>query len=350
MNTPVNNSINRILIVGLGSIGKRHLKLARAMIPNADIRVLRHRYTNEIAEYSNGNFFSTEEVINFSPQIAVVANPATFHIQVAEILAEIGVHLLIEKPLSASIDKVSQLIATCKMKNLVLLTGYNLRFLNSLQYFKRCVQSGIIGNTLSVRCEVGQYLPSWRPGSNYEQGVSSQRELGGGALLELSHEIDYLRWIFGDFEWVSASLSKQSNLKIDVEDTVHMTIGFTPKVDGHQLIGVLSLDLVRQDAIRICTAIGEKGTLRWNGLNGSVSTFDTNEMKWHELLTLNESPDDSYRAEQYHFLKCVTDNNIPLITGEDGFKVLQIIEAARHSSLLQKRVVVNAMNDLGVIK
>jgi predicted dehydrogenase len=89
--------INRILIVGLGSIGRRHLRLARELIPNADIRVLRHQSTNELPEYSNGCFFSIEDAILFAPQIAVIANPAPFHIYTARKLAEIGVHLLIRK-------------------------------------------------------------------------------------------------------------------------------------------------------------------------------------------------------------------------------------------------------------
>ena len=82
------------------------------------------------------------------------------------------------------------------------MTAYNLRFLPSLQAYRERIQFGVIGKVLSVRCEIGQYLPSWRPGSDYRQAVSASRALGGGALLELSHEIDYLRWIFGEVAWV----------------------------------------------------------------------------------------------------------------------------------------------------
>ena len=81
--------LNRILIVGLGSIGKRHLRLARELLPNADIRVLRHQATNEVHEYSNGSFSSIEESIAFAPKIAVIASPATFHIATAQALAEV---------------------------------------------------------------------------------------------------------------------------------------------------------------------------------------------------------------------------------------------------------------------
>ena len=102
--------IDRILIVGLGSIGKRHLRLARELLPKADIRVLRHQASSEIPELSNGCFSSIDKAIAFAPQIAVIASPAPFHIPTAQALAEVGVQLLIEKPLSASLDGVTQLL------------------------------------------------------------------------------------------------------------------------------------------------------------------------------------------------------------------------------------------------
>ena len=107
-----------------------------------------------------------EEAIAFAPQIAVIANPAPFHIATARALAESGVHILIEKPLSNSLDGVAELLETCRKQSTVLLTGYNLRFLPSLQRFRDLLGEGIIGIVLSVRCEIGQYLPTWRPNSD----------------------------------------------------------------------------------------------------------------------------------------------------------------------------------------
>ena len=324
--------INRILIVGLGSIGKRHLRLARALLPNADIRVLRHQAGSAVPDSANGSFSSIDEAIAFAPQTAVIASPAPFHIATAQALAEAGVHLLIEKPLSASLNGVMQLLETCQKQGTVLLTGYNLRFLPSLQRFRDLLGDGVIGKVLSVRCEIGQYLPSWRPDADYRQGVSARRELGGGALLELSHELDYLRWIFGEVDWVKATLSRQSSLALDVEDTAHLTLGFAPADDGHQLIGTVNMDFVRHDTTRLCTTIGENGSLRWNGLTGVVEQFETGAKDWRELFRHQHQRDDSYLAEWTHFLDCIRDQKRPLITGGDGLKVLQIIDAARQSS------------------
>lgn len=329
--------INRILIVGLGSIGKRHLRIARELFPDADIRVLRHQECLSIPKYADGCFSTIEQAVEFLPQIAAIANPAPFHLSVAQRLADVKVHLLIEKPISSSKDGVTQLIETANKEGTVLLTGYNLRFLSSLQWFRNYILGGTIGRVVSVRCEIGQYLPLWRPETDYRQTVSAHRELGGGALLELSHEIDYLRWIFGEIDWVQATLSRQSSLEIDVEDTVHLIIGFTPVMDGFELIGTATLDFVRHDTTRLCTAIGENGSLRWNGLSGIVEYFTAGACDWCELFRKQHQRDDSYLAEWLHFLECIKKRQIPLITGHDGLMVLNIIDAVRQSSGSKQR-------------
>ncbi len=324
--------INRILIVGLGSIGKRHLRLARGLFPKADIRVLRHQAGGTVPDASNGSFSHLHEAIDYAPQIAIIASPAPFHIATAQALAELGVNLLIEKPLSVSLDGVAKLLLTCKRHCTVLMIGYNLRFLPSLQIFRNMLGEGVVGKVLSVRCEIGQYLPSWRSSADYRQGVSARQELGGGALLELSHELDYLQWIFGEVEWVKASLSRQSDLEINVEDTAHLIVGFASKVKNGQLIGTINLDFIRHDTTRLCTVIGEKGSLRWNGLTGVVEMFEAGAKEWRELFRYQHQSDDSYLAEWRNFIDCVREHKLPMVTGEDGLRVLHLIEAARKSA------------------
>jgi predicted dehydrogenase len=275
---------------------------------------------------------SLNDALAFAPQAAVIASPSTHHMLTATPLAEIGAHLLVEKPLAASLNGVEQLLTTCAAKKLVLMTAYNLRFLPSLQEYRMLIQSGRIGKVISVRCEIGQYLPSWRPGSDYRHSVSASRALGGGVLLELSHEIDYLRWIFGEVAWVKASLIKQSNLEIDVEDTAHLILGFVADTEGRKLIVNLNMDLVRHDTTRQCLAIGEHGSLRWNGLTGVVELFPAGGTVWERVFEHTPQRDESYTAEWQHFLACIRDDVAPLISGQDGLKALNIIEAARGSA------------------
>jgi len=341
--------IDRILIVGYGSIGKRHLRIAREYVPNADIRVLRHQECPNTPEYSNGCFSKVEHALTFNPQLAVIANPAPFHLSIAQLLAETGTHLLIEKPISVSVDGVQNLIDTCRKHKVIILTGYNLRYLSSLQKYRELLKDNCIGDVLSIRCEVGQYLPSWRPDADYKEGVSARKELGGGVLSELSHEIDYLRWIFGEVDWVKATLSQQSSLAIDVEDTAHLIIGFLPEDTNKQPIGVLSMDFIRHDTTRICTAIGDAGTLRWNGVTGVVELFKLEAKEWHEVFKYNHQRDDSYSSEWKHFLDCVKNQKFPFINGEDGLAVLNIIEAARHAAETGKQVQIATSHKIGFV-
>jgi predicted dehydrogenase len=335
--------IDRILIVGLGSIGKRHLRIARELLPHADIRVLRHQECTSTPEHANGCFSNLTEAISFAPQLAVIANPAQFHLSVAMVLAQAGVHLLIEKPISASVDGITKLLEISGAKETVILIGYNLRYVPSLQKFRGLIQNNKIGKLISVRCEVGQYLPSWRPGTDYRKSVSAQRELGGGVLLELSHELDYLRWIFGEINWAKATLAHQSNLDINVEDTAHLIFGFDLLDNGCQLIGTVNLDFVRHDSTRICTAIGEKGSLRWNGLSGAVELYEAGAKEWSEIFCQQHQRDVSYFDEWQHFLSCISSRVKPMVTVEDGLSVLLIIEACRLASESGKQVQVETI-------
>jgi predicted dehydrogenase len=247
--------IERVLVVGLGSIGLRHARLVRELLPNARILSLRHRAAAPVAGI-DGSVTTVAEALRDRPQIAVVANPATCHVDTALPLVGAGVHVLIEKPLADTGDRVAPLIAEAEKKRVVLMTGYNLRFLRSLQCFREMLAEKRVGRVLSVRAEAGQHLATWRPESDYRQTVSARAALGGGVLLELSHEIDYLRWLFGDVEWVSAIARRQSAMEIDVEDTAHMILGFAPSDDGPPIVASLNIDFIRHDATRTCTVIG----------------------------------------------------------------------------------------------
>jgi predicted dehydrogenase len=325
-------AIDRILIAGYGSIGRRHLKILRGLFPNADIRLLRHSVSDISIEYANGSFFDISEATAFLPQIAVVANPSPFHLEVASSLIAVGCHLLIEKPISNESARVQSLLDDARAKGVQLQIGYNLRFLSSLCNFREHISEGLVGRVLSVRAEVGQHLASWRSNAHYKDGVSAQKALGGGVLLELSHEIDYLRWIFGEVDWVSCWLGRQSDLEIDVEDIAHLLLGFNHASKTHQIVAQVNLDFIRQDSIRVCTVIGDLGTIQWDGLTGVVRIKHTPNLGWKILPSSSELGENSYELQCIDFVKCVQQKRSPKVTGEDGLAVLNVIDAARKSS------------------
>jgi predicted dehydrogenase len=321
--------IDKILIVGQGSIGNRHTEISRMIFPNADIRVLTKTKSSKISKYANSSIADRSEVKIFKPQIAIICNPSSMHIDIATYLAKHDVNLLIEKPLSSTLEGLDAFIKVVKKRKTKVLIGYNLRYKESLVKFKDIINSGSIGKILSVDCEAGQFLPDWRENFDYKKSVSAQRALGGGVLLELSHEIDYIRWIFGEIDWVSALLSKQSNLDIDVEDYANLTIGLK---DSSAIVN-LKLDFYRRDLSRKCIIHGEEGSLQWDAISGLVHRFDITHNKWEQVFKeIDINSNQTYMNEWNHFIDCIENKKEPSVSIEDGIRVLRVIEASRLSS------------------
>jgi len=323
----------KILIVGLGSIGLKHLAISRSLFPGNYVKSIGARVFDKWVKQENKiNSEFDKEFSDFAPDIVAICSPSPSHISIAQIFVEGGANLFIEKPISSDTLNIVELIERCISNHRLLMVGYNLRYLNSLQEFRRRINEGLIGRPVSVRCEVGQYLPNWRQVEDYRGSVTARRDLGGGVLLELSHEIDYLRWIFGEVDWVRATLLRQSELGIDVEDTAHLTIGFEKRNAGRQLIANLNMDFIRHDTTRSCTVIGDMGSIRWDGILGEVSIFQAGRKNWETLFANDNGIEETYALEWQELISAIDEKRSPAVTGEDGLRVVEIIEAAYLSS------------------
>lgn len=326
--------IERALVAGLGSIGQKHLRLLRTRLPDTRIMVLRHSSCKNPIEGADACTTSLNEAVAFAPEIAVIATPAPFHATSARALVRAGTHILVEKPMTANLEDAHALVEEVEAAGVVFQVGYNLRMLTSLASFHTAVSSGRVGRIASVRAEVGQYLPDWRPGREWRNAVSARPELGGGALLELSHEIDFLRWIFGEVQSVRGWIGRQGGLGIEVEDTVHAVLEFaaaspTGKA-GAAPVASVSLDFIRRDTVRRCLAIGEEGTLMWDGVGSEVRLIQSGE---DDVVLDNTRPesDASYVAQLDAFLASVQSGAPVAVSAADGLAVLEIVDAVRRS-------------------
>lgn len=326
----------KVLVVGYGSVGQRHLRIIRGSMPYAKIMVLRHEQVTSGVEHADITTSSFDDVRAFKPELAVLANPASFHADVALKLLNLNCHLLIEKPLAVTVEQGLAILRVAQAKGRICRVGYNLRHLPSLRVFREQLQKKHIGRVLSIRCEAGQFLGSWRPGTDYRKGVSARRELGGGVLLELSHELDYLSWIFGGIQWVRAWLGQQSSLEIDVEDTAHLVLGFKSS-HGSSPVATLNLDFVRRDASRRCVVIAERGSLLWDAGSGTVEMWLDCDNDWSTLYKSAPNRDFSYEVQWETFLRSVDGGcglgYAPGASLQEALDVLRLIEAARVSSL-----------------
>ena len=324
---PGNSGRPTFAVVGFGSAGERALGVIRGLRPDAEFLVVsRKGATGEGFKSTR----SLDDVVAFAPDAVILAGPATTRVDVLRKMGGLNVPVFIEKPLAHTLDDavaVASLLGSALERSQL---GYNLRFSESLIAFRDLVRGGQFGRVLRFTAETAQYLPDWRPDKDYRETVSARADLGGGVLLELSHELDYLRWIFGEWDWVSAWTGRTSSLEIDVEGTALVTIGIEGERSATQLVGQLSLDFVRRDKMRTVTAICESGTLRWDGIAGTVEVYEPSLSTWSTLMT-DSGSQSTYGAQWESFLSVVEQGSKPLVPMSDGVAALLAVEAIRNS-------------------
>lgn len=275
---------------------------------------------------------SPAEISKFCPDIAVLAGVATDRLDALGWLPESLDGVLIEKPLASSYSDGVELASELIRRSTFVQVGYNLRFSPSLRELKRRVDQEDLGEVLAVHVETGQYLPEWRPERDYRFTASAQKSLGGGALLELSHEIDYLRWIFGDVIWVSAWMGRTSALDIDVEDTAHILMSCSSQRQSAEIVTRVSLDLVRRDSKRCVTVVCAAGSLRWDGIARTVEEYRTSSGSWREVFAEQPGGSSTYERQWDGFFSSLNTGGHPEVSTDDGLAVLKVVDAARESN------------------
>ncbi len=319
----------KFLVVGLGSIGERHVRnLIHLGIRDISVfrRSVRHPRTLTGDEFKT--FTDWQSALDDKPQVVIIANPTAMHVPFAIDAARRGIHLLIEKPLSNSFKGVVELRELIAHKCLASLVGYNLRFHPCVLKAKEIVEYGKIGEPLSARAEFGKYLPDFHPWEDYRNGYAAREELGGGVLLTNSHEIDCLYWLFGPVKKVSCVAKKLSTLEINVEDTAILILEHESDV-----ISEVHLDFVQRASDRSLKIIGSEGTLRCDFLNNTVTYFSTRTNAWTEVFHMAAFDiNNTYIGEMTHFIRCLEGKDTPLCDINQGVEVLRIILAAYLSS------------------
>ncbi len=321
------------LIVGLGSIGRRHLQNFRQHREQDEILVLRRQGDGGEAVGMGADrlLTSLDEAFDAKPSWAVIASPATRHAEFAVELAAAGSHLLVEKPLAADLPAARRIVDACRRHNRVLMTGYNLRFDACLQRMKQEVVAGTIGTIYGLHATVGQYLPDWRPTTNYRDCVSAKRCLGGGALRELSHELDYVQWIAGGkMQVVSAVVDRLSDLDIDVEDWADLVLRrkCSPSAgDDSAVNAYVHLDFLSRVAHRSCRVTGSNGSLLWDAISRRLTLLQPGKV---DILVDQAHADRnaSYMAMTMHFLERIEREEGFSPTDHEGLLAIEVIEQA----------------------
>lgn len=318
------------LIVGCGSIARRHIKNLRALgvadivafDPRADRR-------NSVAsDFAIDTIDSLEAAWEREPTAVLVSAPTSLHVPLALEAALRRCHLFIEKPLSHSWEGVERLIDLVQQQGVTTLVGCNLRFHPGLATVKKLLADQAVGRVLAARVEVGQYLPDWHPQEDYRESYSARRALGGGVILDAIHELDYIRWLLGEITEVSCFAAKLSSLEIDTEDMAALLLCFQCGA-----LGEIHLDYVQRAYSRTCQIIGEEGTIHWDYSAEQVRWYSARSGAWR-LFANPEGwqANQMYVDEMAHYLRCLDKKEQPALDVAEGARVLQIALAAKASA------------------
>ncbi|MEM1689054.1 MAG: Gfo/Idh/MocA family oxidoreductase [Candidatus Hadarchaeales archaeon] len=318
----------KILVVGCGSIGERHIKnllsLGIKKLSAYDSDAKRLKYVGE--KYGVEIEKNLESALAKKPDGALICTPPVNHVPLARQALHAGANVFIEKPLSHSMDGVDEIIEEAEKKGLIISVGYNFRFHPGMRLVKKIIESGEIGKVMFGRAQAEQYLPDWRPWQDYRKSYTARKEMGGGIILDGSHEIDYMRWLLGNVNEVFCFAGKLSPLEINVEDTASILM----KHEKNKLSNV-HIDFVRRDYSRMCEIVGEEGTVVWSFPAGSVRVFLAKNKKWRNVYRGCDW-NRMYVEEMRHFIKCLEGKDRPEVNGEEGKMTLEIALAAKLSA------------------
>jgi predicted dehydrogenase len=351
--------LERCLFVGLGGIGQRHLRNLRALrgdqLEVHAFRVRRERdVLNDALQVQPGEDLETkydvrvhhdlEAALATRPEAVFVTNPSSLHLEIARRALQAGAHVLVEKPLSHSLEGVAELVEECERRRLVGYVAYQLRFHPGFKRVAEIIQQGLLGRLLFGDAVVGEYLPGFHPYEDYRRMYAARRELGGGVTLSQIHEIDFLMALLGRPERVFSLGGKLSSLELDVDDVSSSLLEFRGKA-GRVLPVRLHQDFVQRPGERRLALCGEAGKLEW-------SLSDRRLRRWSASGQLCESHDYSdfprnrmFEEELEHFLHCIERGQQPCVTLASGAESLGVALAILESQTSGMPVNVGAVLD-----
>ena len=333
----------KFLMIGLGSIGQRHLRNIKrvygdeAKIIAYRVRGLKRTFSDTMQirenvsleeEYGIKSYASLEEALEEKPEVAFITNPTNMHIPCAIKCAKAGCHLFLEKPISDSMEGILELIKVAEEKQIKIFVGYQNRFHPGILYLKECLQNKLLGDVLSVRAVVGERLTTMHTYEDYKETYMARKDMGGGVVTnQMVHEMDYLCSLFGMPKNVYAFGGMSGNLGIDVEDNCEAI--FTADYEGRSFPISVHADFYQSPSSRFILVVGTKGKIKVDIIANKVSQAIGDEVKEWTYDDFNRN--DMFIHELKLFMEAVCGRREPDITLQDGITGLKMLMAVKQS-------------------
>lgn len=323
----------KVLVVGTGSIGKRHI--ANLLELGAQVLAFSYRPEAQTLDPRVIRVPDLAAALASDVDAVVVANRTDQHMDVALQAARAGKHLFLEKPLAASMAGVKELVDTVQRQRLVVEAGFMLHSHPNLRWIRDFLSQGRLGEIWHMRAAVGQWLPDWRPGTDHRRGYGAFKALGGGVTFDLIHELDLVQWLLGPVHDVTAMMRQAAALEIETEAVAQIGL----QVASGALAQV-HLDYLRPGYGREMEIVGRHGVLRWDYVQGVVTLEEAGQAP-REVDRVPEGfvRNHLFLAHMRHFLQRLQSPTLPASSAlDEAVAVLQVALAAHRSATQRQHV------------
>lgn len=299
----------RVLIIGLGSIAKKHITALRSLSEEFEIFALRSSL--DASKYEDViNIFNLDDTVF---DFAIISNPTYLHFKYIKLLASKSIPLFIEKPAVHSLDNLDEILNLVAKKKVTTYVACNLRFHPCLKFLKEKIDNQNLRiNEINVYC--GSHLPDWRPGLDFRNIYSANLKMGGGVHLDLFHEIDYVTWLFGQPKLYNSVKRSVSSLSIDSIDYANYILEY------ENFTTSIILNYYRKKAKREIEIVFDQITWNVDLINNSIKTDEGDvifEVKQFDVL-------QTYKSQLSYYIDCLKVKSQPMNSFEDSIPALKI--------------------------
>ncbi len=317
-----------VLILGLGSIGSRHV---RNLVSFDEVRRI---YVHDVErEKVNKTLSLSPKVKAFEWEdkepidLTLICTPNHTHCELATEFLDRGSHIFVEKPLGITPEEGETVVEKAKEVKKEIIVASNMRYHIGVEEAKRCIEKGTLGSPLFARAYFGHYLPNWRPDIDYRSTYSAKAKEGGGVIFDCIHELDYLMWLFGDVVEFYGMYSKSEILDIDVED-----LGVYQLRHSSGVISMVHVDYIQRLKKRGLEIIGTERSFHWE------STGKIPEIVEIEVYDLEETSIRRFyqKDSNYMYVRQLRHLISYLLYGKDGDQLLKGKEAVKELHILEK--------------
>lgn len=331
--------LEKILFVGLGGAGQRHLRIFKSLlVPQTVFTAFRStRHTpllnadfsvNEAAtiedHYGLKTFNTLEAALDDGPDLVVISTPSALHLETAQLAADRGIGVFVEKPFSHTLTGFDAFKDTARANDLVFFISFQRRFHSLINKARQIIADGKLGDVFSAVFNVASYVPAWHGYEDFRQLYACRKDLGGGVLLTEIHELDLCHWFFGLPQTVSCTGGTLCGVDMDVEDTAHVSLGYPG------LAVSVNLCFMQKHNRRNFFVAGTKGYLEWDQ-DGNRLTFEDYETgNIENYAEPDAANDDMFIAQAAYFLKMLSSKDSPRQL-ENAHASLAMAEAAKQS-------------------